>query len=110
PLIHGNEIKVKEIFEYFFENLGKYRREDMAYAAEKYMALSLAEIALEKAEEEGVKSIGISGGCAYNDFIVSEISRLIRERGFDFYQNERIPCGDGGVSFGQGIYYSFIEN
>ena len=109
PLIHGNEIKVKEIFEYFFENLGKYRREDMAYAAEKYIALSLAEIALEKAEEEGVKSIGISGGCAYNDFIVSEISRLIRERGFDFYQNERIPCGDGGVSFGQGIYYSFIE-
>ena len=109
PEIKGDKIVVKEIFEEIFENLKRYRREDLAFTAQKYIATSLAELAIEKADSEGVKNIGISGGCAYNDFITTEIARRVKREGLNFYQNEKVPCGDGGVSFGQGIYCGIMR-
>jgi len=108
-VIKGDKIMVKEIFEEIFENLKRYRREDLAFTAQKYIATSLAELAIEKADSEGVKNIGISGGCAYNDFITTEIARRVKREGLNFYQNEKVPCGDGGVSFGQGIYCGIVQ-
>ncbi len=45
----------------------------------------------------------MSGGVAYNDFIVRTIGESIRQGDLKFAQHKHIPPGDGGISIGQAI-------
>ncbi len=47
--------------------------------------------------------IGVSGGVAYNDFIVRTIKENVIQGNLRFVQHKRIPPGDGGISIGQAI-------
>jgi hydrogenase maturation protein HypF len=76
---------------------------DIASTAQYAIAEGLSEIALEIAKERGINIIGVSGGVAYNDFIVRTIGKYVRQGNFKFAQHKRIPPGDGGVSIGQAI-------
>ncbi len=77
------------------------RREDLAASAQLAVARCLAEIAVKTAEQTGVDIIGMSGGVAYNDAIVTEIKRIITKDDYTFLTQTRAPCGDGGISLGQ---------
>lgn len=102
PIIKGNVIQTKYLVEYIYENL-KLKKEDLAFSAQEYIAKSLAEVAIQKADEKGIKNIVICGGCAYNEHITSRIKELIEKNGYKFFINEKVPCGDGGISFGQAM-------
>lgn len=97
----GKEIVTSELLKNIMENLGRFSRKDLAYSAEHYIAEALATVAIEKAEEEGTKNIVIAGGCAYNEHITTHIKERVREAGLNFFINKQLPCGDGGISFGQ---------
>lgn len=73
----------------------------MAAAAQVALARGLARIAVDVAEEKGMDTIGVSGGVAYNRAIVEAARRLCVNEGFKFRVCEVVPCGDGGISYGQ---------
>ncbi len=102
PIIKNGIIDTKYLLIQILENM-RYRKEDLAYSAEEYIANSLAQLAIEKAEEKGVKNIVIAGGCAYNEHIVARIEEKVRQEGYLFFINQKLPCGDGGISFGQAV-------
>jgi len=74
---------------------------DVAASVHRVVAESLAEAAAELAREHGVKYIGISGGVAFNDLIVSLLKKKVTVEGYEFLQHRDISPGDGGVSQGQ---------
>ena len=86
-----------------FENRNRMDKANLAYSAEEYIANSLAMAAIEKAQEMGIKSIAIAGGCAYNEHITLRIKEKVEKEGMKFFIGKLLPCGDGGISFGQAV-------
>ncbi len=103
PVIKNNVIETKEMVQQIFENRSKEDKANLAYSAEEYIANSLAMAAIEKAQEMGIKSIAIAGGCAYNEHITLRIKEKVEKEGMKFFIGKLLPCGDGGISFGQAI-------
>jgi hydrogenase maturation protein HypF len=66
-----------------------------------YLSRGLAELAVEKALENQVKTIGFSGGAACNQILTSLMQRAVEAAGLKFLVHEAVPPGDGGISFGQ---------
>jgi hydrogenase maturation protein HypF len=78
--------------------------EDVAATAQVALARGAARVALEIAAERGIRDVCFSGGVAYNDAIASTICDAVESAGLRYRTNERVPCGDGGISFGQAGY------
>ncbi|MEM3585796.1 MAG: carbamoyltransferase HypF [Candidatus Jordarchaeaceae archaeon] len=85
------------------EKINQYRKSDLAASAQRTFAEGLGQMAIKIAEEMGIKTIGFTGGVAYNEAINNTISKLVKERGLRFIQHRRIPPGDAGISIGQAI-------
>jgi len=77
--------------------------ENIASTAQYVIAKGLSDIAVEIAKEKGIDVIGVSGGVAYNDFIVRTIKENVIQGNIKFIQHKRIPPGDAGISIGQAI-------
>ena len=107
PKLEGNTINTTSMIEEVFRQNGKHHFADLAHSAQSYIAKSLAQLAMEKAEQLNITTIGFSGGVAYNEEITSTIKRLIEENGFKFVVHRMVPPGDGGISFGQAMTASF---
>ena len=75
--------------------------QDIAATAQETLAKGLALIAIEVAREEGIGAVGITGGAAVNDAIASTVKTEVELAGLLFVQHEKVPPGDGGLSFGQ---------
>ena len=90
-----------------FENRDKLSKADLAYSVHAYLAKGLASLAVEKALENGVKTVGFSGGAACNELLASLMRRTVEAAGLRFLVHEAVPAGDGGVSFGQAVVGGF---
>jgi len=86
-------LKTTPVFEYLIENIDK-DKERLAATVQYYIAKGLFEIA-----EKYKKPIVFSGGCAYNRLMTGYLV------GKGVYLNEKVPAGDGGISFGQVAYF-----
>jgi hydrogenase maturation protein HypF len=84
----------------------KQKTKDIAYSIETALGRGLAEIALKAAQKRRIGVIGVSGGVAYNDVFVRTIAAHVKENDLKFLQNKEVPCGDGGISYGQAAYYA----
>lgn len=66
---------------------------------------TLAYAALQQAQElrnrYGVFSVGLSGGVFQNCFLVEQLKELLEMNDFEVFVPHRVPCNDGGISFGQ---------
>ena len=80
------------------------RVQDAAATAQRVLADGVAGMAIAAANEAGIDTIGLSGGVAYNDAIASRIRWLVERADKTYVTNQAVPCGDGGVSFGQAVY------
>lgn len=96
-------LDVPALFKRLIELKDSHPVADIAATAELSLAKGVAGIAIEVAREEGVNNICLSGGVAYNDMITRIIKEEVERAGLHFYTNEKLPCGDGGISFGQVI-------
>lgn len=76
---------------------------DIALSVHYSIAEQFAEVAINSAQEIGIKKIGFTGGVAYNDLITRKISKIVKKAGFEFLQHRSLPCGDGAISAGQAI-------
>ncbi|MFQ5793601.1 MAG: carbamoyltransferase HypF [Candidatus Bipolaricaulia bacterium] len=94
-------LNVPALFEEILRLKRKRAVEDVAATAQHALARGVARIAIEAAEANRIPTISLSGGVAYNDRIASAIKAEVETAGYRFYTNEKLPCGDGGISFGQ---------
>jgi hydrogenase maturation protein HypF len=108
PLTSGNVLDTTQMFHAIFENIGKASTADLAYSAHAYLAEGLASLAVEKALEAGVKTVGFSGGAACNQILAGIMRRTVEAAGLKFLVHEAVPAGDGGVSFGQAVVGGFF--
>jgi hydrogenase maturation protein HypF len=109
PAIDGSVLETTELLVQVFENRAKASVSDLAYSAHAYLAKGLAAIAVSTAEENGVKSVGFTGGAACNELLAKLIREAVEAAGLRFFVHEAVPSGDGGVSFGQAVVGGFYD-
>jgi hydrogenase maturation protein HypF len=68
---------------------------------------SLAQAILTQARRirarRGIDAIGCTGGVFQNKRLGERAQTLLEQHGFRVYLSERVPCNDGGLSFGQAV-------
>jgi hydrogenase maturation protein HypF len=101
PTVNDNVLDTTQLLLQIFENRGKLCKADLAYSAHAYLATGLASLAVEKALENDVGTVGFSGGVACNELLASLMRARVEAAGLRFLVHEVVPAGDGGVSFGQ---------
>jgi hydrogenase maturation protein HypF len=107
PIVNGNVLDTTQLLLEIFENRDRLSKADLAYSAHAYLAKGLASLAVEKALENGVCTVGFSGGAACNALLVSLMRASVEAAGLRFLVHEAVPAGDGGVSFGQAVMGGF---
>jgi hydrogenase maturation protein HypF len=103
PIFEGAAIDTTCLVREIFAKRDEYPVADLACSAQSYLARSLAQRAVKEAERIGLKTIGFSGGVAYNEHITQIIRRTVEKSSFKFLVHHQVPPGDGGISFGQTI-------
>jgi hydrogenase maturation protein HypF len=106
-IICGNVLDTTQMLTAIFENKAKMAKANLAYSVHAYLAKGLAELAVEKAVENGVKTVGFSGGAAVNALLASIMRETVEAAGLRVLVHEAVPAGDGGVSFGQAVVGGF---
>ena len=68
------------------------------------LARGIARMAVRAAVRDGMKTVALSGGVAYNHAIRTTIESGIASQGLACITNREYPLGDGCVSYGQCVY------
>ncbi len=109
PIIKNNTLDTTPMLSTIFEKRQKLSKQDLAYSAHAYIAKGLAALATEKASQNDVKTVGFTGGVAYNEILTLMVRKLVEAQGLRFLAHETVPPGDGGLSFGQAIASAFSQ-
>jgi hydrogenase maturation protein HypF len=105
----GNVLDTSRLLAEIYENRGKLPLADLAYSVHAYLAQGLAALAVEQAEQLGVKCVGFTGGSAVNKLLADLMRQSVEAAGLRFLVHEQVPAGDGGVSFGQAVVGGFCR-
>ncbi|MHA1646103.1 MAG: carbamoyltransferase HypF [Promethearchaeota archaeon] len=79
----------------------KKEQQNLARSLVTDISKLFARIAINGADNTGIKDIGVSGGVAYNEIIMQVLKSEIEKKGFKFLQHNNIAPGDAGISLGQ---------
>jgi hydrogenase maturation protein HypF len=110
PVIKNNVLVTSQMIWRIFESRSRASVADLAYSAHTYLAKGLATLAIQKAQEHDVKTIGFSGGAACNEILTSVMRKAVETANLRFLVHEAIPPGDGGISFGQSVVGGFFRS
>ncbi|MCX6795874.1 MAG: carbamoyltransferase HypF, partial [Candidatus Falkowbacteria bacterium] len=77
------------------------QKANISYSMVKTIVDKLVEIAVENAENNGIKNIGLTGGVSYNIPITEMVERQVKKAGLKLIVHNRVPNGDGGIAVGQ---------
>ncbi len=108
-----NIVPVKEIFTQMYNQIQKPISEkdkaNICYSLVQFITNELTNIAIEYADQEGISTIGITGGVSYNIPIMGIVSKKVKKANLDFIAPNRIPNGDGCISVGQNVIAGHYE-
>ncbi len=79
----------------------KGTKEDLAHSFTAALLEPLVDAAADAAADNGIGSIGLTGGVSYNTTVCALVKEMTEKRGFGFVCPDRLPNGDGCVSSGQ---------
>jgi len=101
-------VKVLPLFQQLHElavkqELTEKLRADLARSFVECLMRQMTDIAIERAGDEGITNIGLTGGVSYNLPICDIVVQRIEQRGLRPMLHDRIPNGDGGISAGQNM-------
>jgi len=101
--VKGGVVQTLGLFEQLFDLKLKSESEraDAARSFVGAMTIALTEIAIENAEGEGVKRVGLSGGVSYSIPIAKIFEERVEKAGLMPVFHQNLPNGDGGISVGQ---------
>ena len=69
---------------------------------------AITDMVVDMAENSGVRQIALCGGCFANRILLESCVDELQKRGFAVYYNQKVSCGDGGISLGQ-AYYGLLK-
>ena len=101
--VEGGILEVQDFAKKIFELRNKESKKDLAKTVHVSLAKAFSEIAIEEAKTDHLP-IGFSGGVAYNRIFSDAIRKSVELGGLKYVEHRLIPCGDGGVSFGQSLF------
>ncbi len=107
PVFEGEVLQTTPLIRAVFEGLDSFSVADLAYSAHAYLARGLGMLAVQKAQEKSVKTVGFSGGAACNQLLAEIMRATVEVAGLRFVVHEAVPAGDGGVAFGQAVVAGF---
>ena len=73
------------------------------------LSRGIARLAINAAQKNGIKTVALSGGVAYNHMIRETIRQEITGASLSCLTNPDYPLGDGCVSFGQCVYAGAVQ-
>ncbi|MDF2593202.1 MAG: carbamoyltransferase HypF, partial [Clostridia bacterium] len=65
------------------------------------VAVATVDVVMKIGSMHGVRDVVLSGGCFENLLLMDRMVKKLEAKGFKVYFNEKLPCNDGGISFGQ---------
>ncbi|MBM5804785.1 MAG: carbamoyltransferase HypF [Candidatus Verstraetearchaeota archaeon] len=77
------------------------KKENITFEAHRVLGITLGELACRISDENGVPTIGLTGGSAVNTLLFKYIKETVERNNKQFLFYRTIPCGDGGTSTGQ---------
>ncbi len=110
PSLKNDTLETTPLILELFEKKTDFTVQDLAYSVHAYLAKGLATLAVEKAKQNEIGTIGFSGGVACNQMLTSILRRIVEHSSLNFVVHEAIPAGDGGISFGQAVTGGFFRN
>ena len=75
----------------------------MAYRFHVTVAETIRAVCESIAEESGLRTVALSGGCFQNRLLLALVVPLLRDAGFRVLMHQQVPCNDGGISLGQAV-------
>ena len=69
---------------------------------------AVTDMVVDMAENSRVTQIALCGGCFANRILLESCVDELQKRGFAVYYNQKVSCGDGGISLGQ-AYYGLLK-
>ena len=100
-----NVVGVGDLFQQLDEQLrdplSEKVKADAAVSLVKTMLDALTDIAVRHAEQAGIRTIGLTGGCSYNIPITEMVQQRVAEAGLELLVHRNVPNGDGGIAVGQ---------
>lgn len=79
------------------------QKADLAHSMVKTIVDKLTDIAIEHAELNNIKTIGLTGGVSYNIPITEMVEKQVKKAGLSLVVHNRVPNGDGGIATGQNV-------
>lgn len=82
------------------------RGTDLGLVAARFhngLALATRSVCREIADRTGVRLVALSGGVFTNQLLLDRTVDALEESGFTVLTHSRVPCNDGGISFGQAV-------
>jgi hydrogenase maturation protein HypF len=67
------------------------------------VAAAIEQVCLELRDRHGLSTVALSGGVFQNLLLTDRVVDLLAGRGFRVLVHHRVPCNDGGISFGQAL-------
>ena len=68
----------------------------------------ITNMVVDMAENSDITQIALCGGCFANRILLESCVDELQKRGFAVYYNQKVSCGDGGISLGQ-AYYGLLK-
>jgi len=79
------------------------QKADLSHSFVKIIVDKLTDIAIEHAEINNIKHIGMTGGVSYNIPITEMVEKRVNKAGLKLAVHNRVPNGDGGIAIGQNV-------
>jgi hydrogenase maturation protein HypF len=95
------QLKTDNMLNFLTINQNRFKKQDIAAFAQKYITLGITDIALDVARAEGINTVALSGGVTVNQYISNTIVNNLEKQGINVLTNQKTAPGDGGSSLGQ---------
>lgn len=99
----------KEILNEIKNAKSSTQKEEIALGFHLMICSLICELSEKYQADFGVNQVALSGGVFNNRIITATTFKLLEEKGFKVYINEKVPCGDGGIALGQAYLASLEE-
>jgi len=76
---------------------------NVSYSMVKAIVDKLTDIAIEHAQNNNIKTVGLTGGVSYNISITEMVYERVKKAGLRPIVHNNVPNGDGGISIGQNV-------
>ena len=93
----------RQLDQYVKGSLTESKKADLSYSMVKSIIDSLTNIAIENANKNKIKNIGITGGVSYNIPITNMVERQVKKSKLKLIVHNSVCNGDGGISIGQNV-------